>query len=581
MLNTMRTFLRLLQSRKRKLYTSLALSFLDGFFIVVPLLVAFKFIGSIPEVVPNTPTPLTSAMVWQYTAVMLVCVLVRIVLRYLTMRLRSGAGYEVLCDERKRLGRELRSVSMGYFSRKNLGDLVSTITADAALIEIEGMGVVEKVAIGIPSIVIGLGMLLWFDWRVALAAALLLIPAYFAYRWLYGIQDRLDNRQEQVGEVTEEVVDYIKGLHVLKTYNMESKQFSRTRAAFARLRKLSVAIELTHIPPLAVFQFCFRVLTAVIILLAGVFAVTGQITYPDAFLLMLGSFSFFAGAEMMGVWQIFGRLSQAAIDRMDHIKDVPKMDDACVAEQPGPYGISFAHVNFAYEQKPVLRDVSFTVPQGTMTALVGMSGSGKTTITNLVARFWDVQQGRVAIGDKNVRELDYEALLKSLSFVFQDVFLFNDTVLNNIRIGKPKATMDEVVRAAKRACCHDFITALPNGYDTMVGEGGGTLSGGEKQRISIARALLKDAPIVLLDEVTANVDVENEHQIQMALQALLKGRTVIMIAHKLSTVRHVDQILVLEDGRITQQGTHDELIARDGLYRHLWEMQNQTSSWRL
>jgi ATP-binding cassette subfamily B protein len=274
-------------------------------------------------------------------------------------------------------------------------------------------------------------------------------------------------------------------------------------------------------------------------------------------------------------------MTQKSIDRINQVKDIPKMNDNQNGETPDRFDIVFDRVSFAYGTVSVLKDLSFTVPEKTLTALVGLSGSGKTTIANLIARFWDVNDGKVFVGGKNVKSLSYESLLKNLGFVFQDVFLFDDTVANNIRIGRPNADIDDVIWAARRAGCHEFVSRLEHGYDTIIGEGGSRLSGGEKQRISIARALLKDAPIILLDEMTANIDVENEQKIQMALQELLKDRTVIIIAHKLSTIRNVDQILVIEDGKISQRGTHQELLDQNGLYRRLWNMERVTGSWKI
>ena len=266
---------------------------------------------------------------------------------------------------------------------------------------------------------------------------------------------------------------------------------------------------------------------------------------------------------------------------MNNIKDIPKMEGISGSNTLDKYDICFEHVNFAYDQIPVLKDVSFCVPEGTTAALVGLSGSGKTTIINLVSRFWDIEKGTISIGGKEIKTLSYENLLKNISFVFQDVFLFNDTVLNNIRIGSPEASLEAVYEASRKAGCHEFIIQLEKGYDTVIGEAGSRLSGGEKQRIAIARALIKDSPIILLDEMTANVDVENEAKIQSALQELLKNKTVIMIAHKLSTIQEVDQILVIEDGRVSEKGTHYELMEQTGLYKRLWNMQYQTDKWKI
>ena len=581
MLTTVRDFIKLMSGQKRELYASLVLSFFDGWLIVVPLLAAFHITARMPEFNPDVAEALTMPVMIRYSLIMLASIFARIILRYLVSCLRSGAGYKCMAEERKTLGKELRKVPLGFFNEKNLGDVVSTITSDAAFLEIEGIGVIEKVAVGIPVFVIALMICLSFDYRIFLLVLVLLIPTWFAYRYLATRQDALNlNRQKLIGQVTEDTIEFIKGLPVLKSYNMTEKQFSKTQDAYERLRAFSVRGEFVHIPPMGMYQLCFRLITTGIVFLSGLFLLHKDFIFPQAFLLMLASFSLFTGAEAMGIFSIFAKMTQQSIDRMNQIKTIPKLEDISGTEKLERYDICFEHVNFAYNKTPVLRDVSFCVPEGTTTALVGLSGSGKTTITNLIARFWDIQpgHGEISIGGKAIKMLSYENLLKNISFVFQDVFLFNDTVLNNIRIGRPDATIEEVCEAARRAGCAEFIEAMEDGYNTLIGEAGARLSGGEKQRISIARALLKNAPIILLDEVTANVDAENEQLIQTALQELLKNKTVIMIAHKLSTIQNADQILVLENGTISQRGSHAELIAQEGLYRRLWDIQGTSKN---
>lgn len=582
MLKTIKDFLHLMQNQRRSLYLSLCFSFCDGVLLMVPLIIAYLMISKMPEFNLATTTRLSNETVFLYMGVMIASVLIRIVLRYFTLCFRSGAGYKAMCEERIRLGVHLKRVSLGFFTGKNLGDLVSTITSDAAFLEIEGMGVIEKAAMGFPALLIGLNFLFHVDYRIFVLTVVLLIPAWFSYRYFSTTQDRLKlNRQKLIGEVTEETVEFVRGIHVLKSCCMEAERALKIRHIFARLRDASILNELAHLSPMALFQFWFRFITAGTVLLSGVLFLRGDVNFLKLFLLVIASFSLFQGVEAMGIFSIFSKMTQQSIDRIKAIKEIPVMESISGKEQPQHFDIAYQDVTFAYDRIPVLHHLSFYVPEKTTTALVGLSGSGKTTIINLLARFWDAQQGKIQIGGKNIQTVSYEYLLRNLSFVFQDVMLFKDTVLNNILLGNPSASMEDVVEAAKRARCHEFIMQLENGYDTMLGEDGTKLSGGEKQRLSIARAIIKDAPIVLLDEVTANMDVENELMIQMALQELLQNKTVIMIAHKLSTIQNVDQILVLENGSITQRGTHRELLAQDGLYKNLWKIQYEAEHWSI
>ena len=577
MIKTAKELLSLMSKKeKQRVILSMLYSFCDFSLLVVPIIITFVMVEQILQ------GTLLSSKVISYTVIMVICLIIRIILRIYSLKLRSGSGYIAMCDERKRLGKDLRNISMGYFNEKNLGDLISTITSDALIVELEGIGVIEKLAAGIPSLIATLILLFVMDYRIMLAVALLLIPVWFSFKYLAGTSDRYNlHRQKEIGETTEEVVEFIKGLKVLKTYNMTDKQFYKTQNAFDKLKKLSIKTELSHIPPTAVFQLGFRVITVVIITMSALFTLSGDFAFSDAFLLMLASLSIFGAVELMGIWSIFSKMTSEAIERMTTIKNVSKQSQSSGKSEIDKFNIEFKHVDFAYQTKPILKDVSFIVPEKTATALVGLSGSGKTTITNLIARFWDATSGEVRIGDENVKEVNYDNLLQNISFVFQSVFLFDDTVLDNIRIGRPSATREEVIEVSKKARCHDFIMEMENGYDTIIGEEGTKLSGGEKQRISIARALIKNAPIILLDEVTANVDVENEIQIQSALSELFKNKTVIMIAHKLSTIKDVEQILVINDGQVCERGTHKELLLRSGIYAKLWDLQQSTESWNI
>ena len=296
---------------------------------------------------------------------------------------------------------------------------------------------------------------------------------------------------------------------------------------------------------------------------------------------MISGFLIYSHVELVGSMASVARVVEASLDRMESVLDTPSLDENGKDIIPKHLGIEMRHVSFAYEDKEIIHDISFTIPEKTTCAIVGPSGSGKTTICSLIARFWDVQQGQILVGGYDVREYTCDSLLRNFSIVFQHVYLFEDTIENNIKFGRPEATANQVIDAAKRACCHDFIMSLPQGYKTKVGEGGSSLSGGEKQRISIARAILKDAPIIILDEATASVDPENQQELQKAIEELTKNKTILMIAHRLSTVRSANQIIVLENGEIIQLGTHRELMAQEGLYRRFVNVKEQTIGWRL
>ena len=323
-------------------------------------------------------------------------------------------------------------------------------------------------------------------------------------------------------------------------------------------------------------------LFSVLILAAAVWLyLSGSLTLANALMAVIISFLIFSQIQSAGSGVSALRLVGSSIDHANQVDAIPEMDQKGTALHPGSHDIVFDHVDFSYGSRPILKDVSLTIPDRTSTAIVGPSGSGKTTLCNLIARFWDVEGGRVSIGGRDVRTYTLESLMEQVSMVFQRVYLFHDTIENNIKFGCPNATHEQVVEAAGKACCHDFISALPDGYDTVIGEGGATLSGGEKQRISIARCLLKNAPIVIFDEATANVDPENEDQLQRAIEALTREKTVLMIAHRLKTVRNADQILVLDQGRIVQRGTHEELSAQEGIYQDFVSERTAAGHWSL
>ena len=370
-------------------------------------------------------------------------------------------------------------------------------------------------------------------------------------------------------------------MSVIKSFNLTGKGDGRVRAALTESARANLAIEKSLCPYIALQEIVLHLFSVAMIACAVWFYLAGTFGLADALMTVVVAFMVFSQIQSAGSAVAGLRLVASSIDQADEVDEIPEMDDGARAFEPQDHAIVFDHVDFAYENKPVLRDVSLTIPDRSTCAIVGPSGSGKTTLCHLIARFWDVESGSITIGGHDVRAYTLESLMNQISMVFQNVYLFADTIENNIRFGKPNASREEVVRAARAACCHDFIMQLPQGYDTVIGEGGATLSGGERQRISIARAILKDAPIIILDEATSSVDPENEAELQAAFAALAHGKTVIMIAHQLNTVRHADQILVLDNAHIVQRGTHAELIQQKGLYADFVSARQAAIGWKL
>ena len=376
-------------------------------------------------------------------------------------------------------------------------------------------------------------------------------------------------------------MEYVQGMGVVKAFGLAERTGKAVDAAIEESKEANIVLEKAFSKMTALYQTVFKLARAAILVFAPYLLAGGSITPEKCLLLLVSSFMIYAAVEVAGSMSSIARAVEASLDRLDNIMDIPSLDENGADLVPENFNIEVKNMSFGYGEKEVLHQIRLSVPQGSSCAIVGPSGAGKTTLVGLIARFWDVKEGQITLGDRDVREYTSGSLLKNFAIVFQNVYLFEDTVENNIRFGRPDASEDEIIAVAKKACCHDFIMTLPDGYQTKIGEGGSSLSGGEKQRISIARAILKDAPIVILDEATASVDPENEQELQKAIRELTKGKTILMIAHRLSTVRAADQIIVMENGRIVQRGNHEELMREDGLYRRFVGMRSQAIGWTL
>ena len=578
MLKIIRRVLRLSGNLSKRIWGSFICGFLESMFGLLPIAAVFLVLIELQNGQPIT------GQTWGIVIGLIAGGLIlRMIFKYLVYRLQSTAGFEFVARERIALGDRLRNVPMGFFHDNSVGDITATVTTDLNFLENYSMHILDKVTTGVLSMIVMAGCILAFDWRIGLIFVAGILLSFPIYSHMQKKGKALTAKLQIIqSEAVLATFEYVQGFSVVKSFNMCDKNLSDIEDAYESNAAASYGVERVFTPLNMTYSMVFRISACMIMLCAGILAVGGDLSFANLAVILIASFTIFNPIEVMGQMTTMIRTMDAALDRVERIKQAKKIDENGRDIPLDSFDIGFEHVSFAYENgNPILKDVSFSIPQGSMTAIVGPSGGGKTTITRLIARFWDVQEGSITIGGHDVKEFTCDSLFKNMSIVFQNVYLFDDTIENNIKFGCPDATHEQVVEAAKKACCHDFISALPQGYDTVIGEGGSTLSGGEKQRISIARAMLKDAPIILLDEATASVDPENEVHLQQAISALVKNKTLIVIAHRLSTIRDADQILVVDNGKIVEKGVHAELIQQKGIYQKFWNIRQKARNWKL
>lgn len=578
MLKIIRRVLRLSGNLSKRIWGSFICGFLESMFGLLPIAAVFLVLIELQNGQPIT------GQTWGIVIGLIAGGLIlRMIFKYLVYRLQSTAGFEFVARERIALGDRLRNVPMGFFHDNSVGDITATVTTDLNFLENYSMHILDKVTTGVLSMIVMAGCILAFDWRIGLIFVAGILLSFPIYSHMQKKGKALSAKRQKIqSEAVAATLEYVQGISVVKSFNMCDKNLSDIEDAYESNAAASYGVERVFTPLNMTYSMVFRISACMIMLCAGILAVGGDLSFANLAVILIASFTIFNPIEVMGQMTTMIRTMDAALDRVERIKQAKKIDENGRDIPLDSFDIGFEHVSFAYENgNPILKDVSFSIPQGSMTAIVGPSGGGKSTITRLIARFWDVQEGSITIGGHDVKEFTCDSLLKNMSMVFQNVYLFHDTIENNIKFGCPDATHEQVVEAAKKACCHDFISALPQGYDTVIGEGGSTLSGGEKQRISIARAMLKDAPIILLDEATASVDPENEVHLQQAISALVKNKTLIVIAHRLSTIRDADQILVVDNGKIVEKGVHAELIQQKGIYQKFWNIRQKARNWKL
>ena len=501
---------------------------------------------------------------------------------YRSTMLQCEAGYGTCADKRIEIAEHLKYLPMGYFNQNSLGYITSVATNSMEALADVATRVVMMVTQGILTTAVVVLMICAFDLRIG-GIAILGVLLFFA------VNSLLQKKAKEIAptkdaadrKLVEKVLEYIQGIAEVKSYNLTGEKSKALNRAVDENTAANIKLEITFVPLMFLQSLTAKLIGVVIAGVSVAFYLNGTMELLNAVVMVITAFILFGALDSAGSYSALLRNVDLNVSKANSVLDMPTMDIDGRDITPTNYNIDMENVEFSYDKRKIIDGVSVHIPQKTTTAIVGPSGGGKTTLCHLIARFWDVDKGCVKLGGMNVKDYSMDSLMKNFSFVFQSVYLFQDTIANNIRFGQPDAPMEKVMEAAKKACCHDFIMALPDGYETIIGEGGANLSGGEKQRISIARAIMKDAPIIILDEATANVDPESEQELTAAIEALTKEKTIMMIAHRLKTVRHADNILVIDGGKIVQSGTHDELMHQGGIYRRFVESRELAVGWKV
>lgn len=538
--------------------------------------------GALAMVFSGLTDGFTTSMIWMIFGITLASMLLKIYCSYISDFGKVQIGYFMCAEKRIHIGDRMKYMPMGYFNDHNLGNLTSVVTTTMGDIENNASMVLTNILGGYIHAAIITIVMLCIDWRIGLT----ILCGILLFTWCIGrLQKKSETvspqRQQAQEALVSNVLEYVQGMLIVKSFNLGQNSNSKMRQAILDSKDKNLKLERTFVP-YNMLQQIILYGTSILVIVEGLyFYLNGTMALSICLLMTVASFMLFSQLQSAGNTSSLLRLLDVSIDKVNEIDNTPVMDEHGKPINPPNYNIVFDDVSFSYGEHRILDRVSLSIPEKTVTAIVGPSGAGKSTLCNLIARFWDVDDGKITIGGIDVRDYTLDSLLTNISEVFQKVYLFADTIENNIKFGNPAASHNEVVKAAQKACCHDFIMSLPDGYDTVIGEGGATLSGGEKQRISIARAILKDAPIIILDEATSSVDPENENLLMGAISELTKNKTVIMIAHRLKTVRNADQIFVLSGGHIVQTGKHEDLIRQPGIYADFIGIRKKAIGWKL
>lgn len=577
MIALMRRILSASGEYKRKIQWAFLFSFLKSLLSKAPICLAFFVLDAFFK-----GTADANLCLW-IGAAMVVSVILQILCQHTADRLQSASGYMIFAEKRMELGAHLRKMPMGYFTEGNIGKISSVLSTDMVFIEENCMTALADMMSYIFAEGIMLLFMLALNFWLGLAAVLIAgVVLLIAEHMRKEALTDSSARQEQSENLTEAVLDFTEGIGIIKTYNLLGEKSRELSDNFRKSCETNIAFEENHSPWQRRLNLVYGLGAAVIVALAMLMQAKGMLEVSFLIGIMLFLFDLFGPLKALYGQSTRLTVMNSCMDRIEEVFAECELPDEGTEHIPAAGDgaeIVFRNVSFAYGEKEVLHNVSFSLKRNEMAALVGPSGGGKSTVANLLARFWDVKSGEICIRGTDIRSVPLSELMDYISMVFQRVYLFQDTIYNNISMGRPDASREEVIEAAKKARCYDFIMELPNGFETMVGEGGESLSGGEKQRISIARCILKDAPIVILDEATASVDADNESYIQQAISELCRGKTLLVIAHRLNTIRNADQILVIADGSIAQSGTHEELMGQTGIYRNFVTVRENSRGW--
>ena len=564
------------EENRRKFITSIRLNVIQALFEALKIPAIAVMIRALMNGTVETKDILLSL------GIMLISIAGSGLLKSKAVMLQTEGGYDTCAKKRVEIAEHLRYLPMGYFNANSLGQITSITTNIMESLENIATRVVMLVCDGLLTTSLIVFMLFFFDWRIACVLLCGFSLFLFANSRLRIASEKVSGKKIRADErLVEKVLEYLQGMTEVKAYRLTGVKSKELNEAISENSKINTDMEMTLVPRIALQSFIAKLTGVAMVAFSCVFYCAGSMDALTAVVMVISAFIIYTSLETAGQYSSLLRVVDMSVDRAQEILNTPQMDISGENITPVVRDITAQDIAFSYEKRKIIDGISLHIPEKTTTAIVGPSGGGKTTLVNLLARFWDVDGGTVMLGSRNVKDYDMDSLMANFSFVFQSVYLFHDTIANNIRFGQPGAPMEDVIAAAKKACCHDFISSLPHGYDTVVGEGGASLSGGEKQRISIARAMMKNAPVIFLDEATANVDPENENELMHAVQALTAEKTVIMIAHRLKTVERADQIIVVDHGKIVQHGTHTQLMEQDGIYRNFIGERREAASWKV